>query len=317
MQDFDCFVIGDVMFDAIFFDSKKSILLVEGGTCYCKHFFLSPGGAGNVAVGLSELGQKTIFVGKAGNDYLGRLYLKNLKKNRVVPQIFVENTTSTGVALTLSTAKERSFIVYRGANDLLSPEDVHSVKTLITRSKYLYFSGYSLANKPQKSAILEATNIARASKVITVFDPGAHNLIKSNKSLFTDLLSMTDVLSTNLEEARLLTSTNSTSKVIEKLRNTVPIVAIRCGKKGSIIINGEETVKAPAFSVKAKDPTGAGDAFTAALIHGLNLNLEPHELGKFTNWFAGKVVANYGSRSFPTKAVSARFLKSLLNAKNV
>jgi fructokinase len=47
----------------------------------------------------------------------------------------------------------------------------------------------------------------------------------------------------------------------------IELVAITCGDKGSLLITREEAAAHPGFEVRVTDTIGAGDAFTAALVH--------------------------------------------------
>jgi len=309
MSKYDCLVIGNAMFDVIF-NAEKQIQIISGGTGYCRNFYFSPGGAGNIAVALALLGEKTVFAGKVGNDLLGQMYIDDLKQNQVQPKIFIDENSATGVALTLSSPKERSFIVYSGANTSLNLQEIETLKPLIKQSKFFYFTGFALTEDPQREAIVKAAEIAHAFNCKVVFDPGSHNLIHQNLSMFLTLLKLTDVLSINELEAKAITNCNRLNEVIKHLSAYVPLVAIRLGAKGSVLVTNEVLVKTTAGNVKSKDSTGAGDAYTAALMHGLNLNLPLRDVGKFANWFASQKVKNYGARAFPkTKECTAYLAK--------
>jgi sugar/nucleoside kinase (ribokinase family) len=269
------------------------------------------GGSGNVAAGLATLGGKTAFIGKAGDDYFGKLYIQDLKKNGVVNKIFLDNGSPTGLNLVIVENKnQRSFIVFRGANDILSSEEIEKTTSLIKNANYFYFSGYSLVNNPQRSAILRAIDIAKKFKRKIVFDPGAHNLVKSDKSLFTKLLNECDVFSPNLQEARAITNAVNVNDIVRKLQKIVPLTILKCDKNGCILINKELILRVPSFTIKCLDPTGAGDAFTAAMIYGLSQKLPPKSICLLANWFAAQVVSDIGPRSFPMKNKLNLFLKN-------
>ena len=311
-KDFDCTIIGDVFLDIIVRVNGDHRRFFRGGTSYCDFAKAVFGGSGNIAVGLSSLTGKVGFVGKAGNDFFGKLYMRNLKKKEVVPKIFFDKDFPTGlITVFVENGKERSFLISRGANDKLSIDEIEKVKNLIKRSKYVYFSGYSLVNDPQRSAILRAVELARNFNVKIVFDPGAYNLVKSKQKLFAKLLDLCDIFSPNLDEAEAITNTTNMEDVISKLRNKVPLTALKCGKNGSVLISEKNIEKVPSFKVKCIDPTGAGDAFTAALIYGLTHRLSLESIGWLANWFAAKVVTQIGSRSFPSKFEVDIFIQKL------
>jgi len=316
-QQFDCTVIGDIFIDLIFYVSNNHPRFSYGGTSYCNNAKIEFGGSGNVAVGLSSLGGKTAFVGKVGYDSLGKLYVKNLKDKNIVSKIFFDKDTSTGMLITfVDNQKERSFLAFRGANDKLSTEEIDKASVLIKKSKCVYFSGYSLVDDPQQTAILRGIEIAKKYDKKVVFDPGAYNLIQSKPKLIAKILSLSDVFSLNLDEAMAITDSTNINDVINRLKKEVPLIALKCGEKGCILISKNEVVKVPGIKVKCIDPTGAGDAFTAALIYGLTHGLQLKATGQLANWYSAQVVKRKGARSFPTKSKIDNFLEKLTKAKN-
>jgi sugar/nucleoside kinase (ribokinase family) len=309
-KDFDCTVIGDIFIDLIVHVSGNRTKFFYGGTSYCDFAKAELGGSGNVAVGLSLLGGKASFIGKAGQDFFGRLYIRNLKKNKVIPQVFFDKCSPTGLVLVfVDNRKERSFLVFRGANDKLSTRDIEKSADLIKKSKYVYISGYSLINEPQQSAILQGIETSRKYNAKIVFDPGAHNLIRSKPQLFAKILDLCDVFSPNLDEASATTNATNIGDIVNKLKGKVPLTTLKCGENGCILISENNTVKVPGVKVRCMDPTGAGDAFTAALIYGLTHELPLEATGQLANWFAAQVVKHPGPRSFPTKSRIDYFLR--------
>ena len=283
-----------------------------GGTSYCDSAKMELGGSGNVAVGLSLLGGRTVFIGKAGNDYFGKLYARNLKEKKVISKTSFDKDSSTGIAIVLiNKKKERSFIVFRGANNKLSKKDIQMAFELIKKSKYIYFSGYSLVKNPQKTAILQTIMIAKQYNVKVIFDPGAYNLILSKKVFFNKLLKFCDVFTPNLDEACAITNSKNINDVIHKLRCKTPLIALKLGKDGCVLINKNNIIKVPSIKVECVDSTGAGDAFTAALIYGLAYGLPLKATGQLANWYAAQVIKHLGARGFPSQRRINNFLNKL------
>ena len=310
MEKFDCTVIGDVILDVFVEKARPQISRLRRGTSYCGSAKIDFGGAGNVASGLSVLGGNVLFIGKAGDDLWGKVYELDLATNNVTTNIFFAKGISTGLAfVTAEKEGERSFRVFRGANDELQAAEVNLSAKLLRRSEYLYFSGYSLVSNPQKEAILHAINIARRHGVKVVFDPGAHNLIKSDFELFKRLLDICDVFCPNLEEAKAITKTNRLETAIKKLQRKDKLTALKCGEDGCILIKEDELFKIKGFRVDRLDTTGAGDAFAAALIYGLLKNLPPRETGRLANWFAAYTVKSMGARTFASKREINSYLR--------
>jgi fructokinase len=305
----DCVVIGDVMFDVFFQNEERHPVLSRRGTSYCSSAKIDFGGAGNVASALSLLGAKVLFVGKAGNDLWGKIYEADLIAHSVATNILFAKRISTGLALvTREKNCERSFFLFRGANNKLLKEEVNLSANALKNSDYLYFSGCSLVSNPQKRAILYAVNLAKRYNLKVIFDPGSHNLIKSNFKLFERLSNICDVFCPNLEEAKMITRTNQLQKIIERLQKRGRLTAVKCGEDGCILIKENEVLEIVGNKVKPLDTTGAGDAFIAALIYGLVKNLPYRTIGKLANWFAAQTVKGIGARAFPSKIGIERYL---------
>jgi sugar/nucleoside kinase (ribokinase family) len=284
----------------------------RGGTSYCTVSKIIPGGSGNVAAGLSAIGGTAAFVGKAGSDYFGKSYKQDLEKRNVVTEMFLDRDCPTGLTIVfVEDGNQRSFLVSRGANDRLSQEEIWKATNLVKRSKYVYFSGYSLVEEPQRSAILEAINLAKRFQKKIIFDPGASNLVKEERALFIKLLQLSDVFSPNWEEACAITNASDVNDVIAELRKSVPLTTLKTDQNGCILFSREKLVRVPSYNVKCVDPTGAGDAFTAGVIYGLSRKLSLTSIGQLANWFAAQVVTGGGARSFPEKAKLNHVLKGL------
>ncbi len=202
---------------------------------------------------------------------------------------------------------ERSFLVSRGANDNLLPDEVVSAG-LINKSRYLFVSGLSLVSASQREAMLQAAELARKEGVRVILDPGAHNLIISEAGAFAELLNLSDILCTNLDEAKAITGAAEVVSIVNQLRDRFQLVALKLGGEGCILADRSKIVKLAGHKVKCVDTTGAGDAFTAALIYGLSQGFSLEITGRLANWFAAQVVTGYGARGFPTRTCIKHFL---------
>jgi fructokinase len=66
------------------------------------------------------------------------------------------------------------------------------------------------------------------------------------------------------------------------------------GEKGCVMLVDGEYVEAGSYKVQAQDTVGAGDAFTAAYVHGLSLHWPPPEIADFANRVASLVASRPG-----------------------
>ena len=116
MDSFDCVVIGDIFIDIIVQVNENDLQFCRGGTSYCSFAGTAFGGGGNVAVGLSKIGGKSAFIGKAGEDFFGKSYVEDLKRNSVDAKVFLDKHLPTGlIVVFVEDNIQRSFLVFRGA----------------------------------------------------------------------------------------------------------------------------------------------------------------------------------------------------------
>jgi sugar/nucleoside kinase (ribokinase family) len=304
----DCAVVGDAMWDVI----VKSSLTPKRSLAYCSHISIHPGGSANVSAGITCLGGSSAFIGKVGRDSLGDFYLSDLKSRGIESCIFKDEEKKTGIVVSMvDESGERSFLVFRGANDALNPDEVESVSDVIRKARYLYVCGFSLINKPQREAILKAVDIAIRFGVKIIFDPAVDNLTASLRRIFAKIIDKCSVLSPNLSEARALCMLERIDDIVSYFRHKVPLLALKLGSAGCILARGDKTIRAPAFKVKCIDTTGAGDAFVAALTYGLCREYPIETIATLANWFASRVITSYGPRSYPQRDDVENFLESL------
>jgi fructokinase len=310
MSRFDCTVIGDVFIDLPAKFDSEYLDFSSGGTSYCEIAKPVFGGSGNLAVGISKLGGQAAFIGKAGNDAFGKAYEKDLKKNGVFSKMFFDECLPTGLIIALVQKRERSFLVSRGANDQLMLDEIRKAENLLGESTCIYFCGYSLVHDPQRYSILQAIELSRKHGARIIFDPGAYNLVRSERAFFRSLLDLCDVISLNVDEAKAITNANSFKSMVKEIGQKVPLTVLKCGEKGSLLHENGKFVKTEGYNIEPVDTTGAGDAFTSALIYGLTHQLSLESTCKLGNWFAAQVTGKIGARSFPSKSEINHFLQN-------
>jgi fructokinase len=71
-------------------------------------------------------------------------------------------------------------------------------------------------------------------------------------------------------------------------------VCITLGPKGCALLLGHEYVETPGFPISVADTIGAGDAFSAALLHGLNAEWPPARIAEFANRIGALVASRPG-----------------------
>jgi sugar/nucleoside kinase (ribokinase family) len=236
-----------------------------------------PGGSGaNIAANGAMLGLKTAYIGIVGNDFSADICLSDLKNRGVdLSNLIKTDRDKTALSIILKTqwGKDRSILAYKGANNLLTPSDV---KEEIFKNVKA-FAWTSLTSDDSCKAIEKAINLTKQNKA-KVFAAPSISIIKNNPEWARKLISQSDFLSLNKEEAQEFTGEKDTHHMIHQFLDLgISLISITDGPNGSIISDGKEIINSGIYSVgKVEDTTGAGDAFLSGILISIlnNFNLE-------------------------------------------
>ena len=238
----------------------------------------SPGGApANVAVGVARLQTPSTFLGKVGNDVLGRFLKETLQSYGVhTAHMTMTDEVRTGaVFVTLGQGGERSFDFYidPSADRFLQEQDIAG--ELFEEHNILHFGSISMISEPSKSATEKAVRLARENGLVVSYDPNLRlSLWKSEqqaKDTILSIMSQVDVLKISEEELEFLTGEKEIKSGVAlfKEQYDIPLIFITLGAEGSYAFTKDGSVRVPAMKVNAVDTTGAGDAFVSGILHCL------------------------------------------------
>jgi len=290
-------IIGDAMIDYALpiMDPDDFKYLLRGGVTQTRAT-ITPGGATNVATVLSMLGSPTAFIGKIGNDNYGECVRQDLIKHRVLPKLSVSDDLPTGKVFNLVLPNgQRFFLVERGANSELFVDDIDENTCL--NSNMVYLSGYSFQDDITRCSIRSTVNnISQNVKIL--FNPGAPNLCEKYKMEFLRLIrNHVDIVILNEDEAFALTGCSESDAVQELLSLGVDTCAVTMGADGSVVASSFEVLPITVdLVVNPVDTTGAGDAYAAAFIHGLQQEWDLKRIGNFASKISADLVKIYGTR---------------------
>lgn len=221
------------------------------------------GGKGaNQAVSAARSGAQTFFVGEVGKDSGGEMMLNDLRENGIDVSGIRENAqVGTGsAAILLDEHGQNSILVYGGANQQLSVDDVNAAKKQIMEADFVV----AQFETPQ-AATLRAFELAKENGVTTILNPAPAQKIDPA------VLKLTDLIIPNETESQALTGiiiTDETSMLMSAAKFAqmgVRNLIITVGAKGAFYCTQDGYNFIPAFKVSAVDTTAAGDTFIGAL----------------------------------------------------
>lgn len=88
-----------------------------------------------------------------------------------------------------------------------------------------------------------------------------------DRQIFTRVANLVDFIKPNEHESETITGEKDPVKallLLGEMGRATPIVTL--AERGSLVLNGDELYKIPAFPTRAIDPTGAGDVFAGSFI---------------------------------------------------
>ena len=257
-----------------------------------------PGGStANIAVGLSRLGENVLFFGKAGDDANGKVIVDSFREDGVeTAYLKIEKGNSSGGAF-IAVDEEGERVIYSlGGNTLyerweeIDPAAFDGVEGLYIGETF-------------DEVGVEAAKLAHKHGATVFFGPGGI-MCSYGLEYLGPVLEHTDYLLVNLPEAKILSGCDTKEEAIAKLLEAgAKNLIMTEGKHGSGCYSKEGCITAPAFPVKAVDTTGAGDTFTAGLLHAFSQGMPAQQAMRFAAACAAEAVQVVGARtSMPTAA---------------
>lgn len=260
--------IGEILIDFIVADGETSLATA-------REFVARSGGApANAAVALARLGIPSAFCGVVGKDPFGDRLKTDLTREGVDASRLEEtDQAATTLAFAWKDARgDGHFWLLRGADALLSPAQIQRAN--VENCAALVVGSVALAAEPSRQAIRKAVHAANLADVPVFFDVNLRPTLwaepASAAEICYDIARISDVVKLSLDDARALMGPETTPELaIERFLAFSPrFVVLTDGDRGCWFASPQatEAIFVPAFDVDALEPTGAGDAFGAALI---------------------------------------------------
>ena len=303
MKQFDVTALGELLID-----------FTENGLSNQGNYLLeaNPGGAVcNVLAMLTKLGKKTAYIGKVGDDFLGR-HLKEVVETVGIDtrNLLLDDQVHTTLAFVHTYPDgDRDFSFYRnpGADMNLRAEEVN--EELIAQSKIFHFGSLSMTHPGVREATKKALRIAKEQGCLISYDPNLRpplwNTLEEAKEQIAFGMTQCDIMKISDNEIQWFTGEEDFDAGIRILQETyhIPLILLSMGRDGSRAYYRDLRVEAAPFLQKNTiETTGAGDTFCACVInyvleHGLeDLREEDlHEMLRYANAAASLITTRKGA----------------------
>jgi sugar/nucleoside kinase (ribokinase family) len=256
-----------------------------------KQTLATGGSAANTINGLAHLGSETAFIGKVGNDDMGKFFFEDMVKAGISPTL-LKGKFQTGRALALvSPDSERTFAVNLGAAIEMTPEDI-SIDQFKWHT-YFHIEGYLVQNH---ALIEKALKLAKEVGLTVSLDLASYNVVEENIDFLKEMVKKyVDIVFANEEEAKAFTGKNPEEALVD-IASMVKIAVVKVGSKGSMIKSGDYTCKVGVVKATSIDTTGAGDMYASGFLYGQSKGLSLEQSGEIGAILSGKVIETIGPK---------------------
>ena len=263
------------------------------------------GAPANFAYFANLLGERGIVASRVGNDELGReatVRLRQLGSSTEFLQRDPDHPTGT-VQVRVDNAGQPQFeIAQPVAWDFL--QWTAGWKQLAEEADAVCFGSLAQRSPGSRQAILQFLRATRP-ETLRVFDVNLRPPFYSAE-VVEESLPLAQIIKLNQDElpvmTRLLGATFSNERAAAEMllrKHGAKLVCMTRGSCGSLLVGEQGIVEHPGFRVPVADTVGAGDAFTATLVHYYLRGASPQEMNEVANRVGAWVASQVGATPVP------------------
>ncbi|MDM7942815.1 MAG: carbohydrate kinase family protein [Hydrogenophaga sp.] len=292
-------VCGSLAFDTIMsFEGRFAEQILPSQLHILNVSFLVPGlrreyggCAGNIAYGLRQLGAQAVPLATLGND--GQEYLERMRSLGVDTAHVNSALESYTAQAMIMTDRDNNQITafHPGAMSMAHENPVPARNDIAV----------AIISPDGRDAMLIHAKQLHAAGVPFVFDPG-QGLPMFNGEELKEFIELATWVTVNDYEGKMLSDRTGLS--FEEMALRVRGLIVTLGEHGcEVWENGQKTVVPGARATEVVDPTGCGDAFRAALLHGIEQGWSLARCAELGNRMGAAKIASRGGQNYTAPAV--------------
>ena len=252
-------------------------------------------------VACARLGLRTRYIGKFGDNEIGRMARQELLAEGLdlAGSVVAEGVPNRFcVVLVEEGSGHRTIVRQRDPRISLTPAEL--TREAVCAGRVLHLDGH------EGAAALQAARWAKQAGVLVSMD--AEEPTQHREELFP----LTDILIVSQRFARALTGKTAPADILHALAAFGPAcVGLTLGEAGSALLHRGVLVEVPGFPVTVLDTTGAGDVFHGAFLYGFLQGWEVGDILRFANVVSALKCTRLGGRAgIPTLAEVQAFLSA-------
>ncbi|MCB4363758.1 carbohydrate kinase family protein [Hydrogenophaga taeniospiralis] len=293
-------ICGSLAFDTIMtFEGRFAEQILPSQLHILNVSFLVPGlrreyggCAGNIAYGLRQLGAQAVPLATLGSD--GQEYLARLQSLGVDTRHVSTSADSYTAQAMIMTDRDNNQITafHPGAMSQAHENPVPQREDI----------ALAIIAPDGREAMLSHARQLHAAGVPFVFDPG-QGLPMFNGEELTQFIELASWVAVNDYEARMLS--DRTGLTLQAVAAKVRGLIVTLGEQGcEVWSDGQKTVVPGVSATEVLDPTGCGDAFRAALLHGLEQGWSLQRCAELGNRMGATKIASRGGQNYTLPAAN-------------
>lgn len=234
---------------------------------------LPGGGPANTAVALARLGTPARFLARLSGDVFGRLFRARLEASGVDLSHAVAAVEPSTLAVAELDARGQAAFSFHAQNTAdwqWTPPELAAVD--LAETACLHTGSLALVSEPG-AAVVEDFLAAAAPRTTISIDPNVRPLLvrpEVYRSRLEHWCGLADVLRLSEDDLALLLPDTPPEKACDIWHTAgARLVVITRGAEGALASLDGERIQVPAVATQVVDTVGAGDSFTAGLLHHL------------------------------------------------
>lgn len=263
--DIDVLSVGEALVDFI---STEVVDKVEQAGGFRRYL---GGSVTNLAANVAQLGGRAAVVARVGDDPFGWFVRREMEQQGVITDYLKTDAAArTTLAFITRSVAIADFVIYRGSDARLSPEDVP--QAAIERARVVHTSAFALSQESSRTAVLDALRRARARGCLISLEPNYHPSLwdasRPPAEVLAEACRYVDIVKpSRVDCQRLFGAGLSVTDCAQRFRDWgVRRVVLTQGPQGISVYEEGQLFHVKSRDVLVADATGAGDTFWAGFL---------------------------------------------------